>query len=589
MFRLFKRSLDDFKTTYSQHIAFALLYMALTSLLFVPVASIFFNRILMYVDAPTIINHDVYSIALSYTGVAILTLVGLIVFVLLFIQFAVFIVISQKQYFEQPITIANAFLTGLSRSRKLFSFSVLPLVFVLLLLVPFIETPINDIVYDLNTSILYSGHLSLSYTYLVAYFGILMFVLYVILRFIFVLHFIVIEKCNIRQAIKRSMTLTKQHQKSILINVLSINVLIFLLSTSLVYLISLIPTVMTGTIIGDLIEHYLVTFTSIVATLSTLILIPVNTIMLTRLFYQYKKEKEETIYDNLELTRSVRLAVGERKAYAFFKQKRYLIVLLFVLYVTGVFAYNQTISGNIVYLNWNVDVAAHRADAEHAPENSMSAVESAIERGINVIEVDVQLTGDNVLVLHHDKTLLRTAGEPDRVSDLTYDELEHYDIGSSFSNEFAGEQVPRLDDVIDVTQEGGVQLLLDVKPDENEDALARELATLIEEKEVANHVKVQSFNYQFLQAMRQANENVEIGQIVFTAVGDLSRLDVDFYTVHQTMLSDELVQELNRNNMDIWVWSTNIDRTANQVLQYDVDGVITKSPDVLLRMMEIRE
>ncbi|WP_411954617.1 glycerophosphodiester phosphodiesterase family protein [Alkalibacillus sp. S2W] len=589
MFRLFKRSLDDFKTTYPQHLAFAIFYMLLTSFIFVPVASIFFNRILVYIDAPTLINNEVYSVALSYTGISILILVGLIVFILLFIQFAVFIVIAQKQYFKKPITVANALITGFSRARNLLSISVLPLILVLLLLTPFIRTPLNEIVYDLNMSILYSGHLSLSYVSLAVYFSILMFVLYIILRWIFVIHFIVIEKNNVRHAIKRSMKLTKRHQKSILINVLSINVLIVVASTFILYLLSLIPNVMTGTFIGELIEHYLVTITSIIATLSTLVLIPVNVIMLTRLFYQYKHEEEQEVTDDLELSRSIRLAVAERKAYSFFRRRRLLISLLVIVYVTGVFAYNQTISGNLVYLDWNVEVAAHRGDSKNAPENSMSSVESAIEQGLNVVEVDVQLTRDNVLVLHHDKTLLRTAGAPERVSDLTYNELRTHDIGSSFSEEFAGESIPRLEDVFEVAQEAGVKLLLDVKPDENEEALARNLAILLEEKEMIGETYVQSFNNQFLQSIRDENEEIEIGQIVFTAVGDLSRLDVDFYTVHQTMLSDDLVNELKRNGYGIWVWSTNIDRTANQVLQYDVDGIITKTPDVVLRMIEIRQ
>ncbi|NIK12068.1 glycerophosphodiester phosphodiesterase family protein [Alkalibacillus almallahensis] len=589
MFRLFKRSLDDFKTTYPQHLAFAIFYMLLTSFIFVPVASIFFNRILVYIDAPTLINNEVYSVALSYTGISILILVGLIVFILLFIQFAVFIVIAQKQYFKKPITVANALITGFARAKKLLSISVLPLILVLLLLTPFIRTPLNEIVYDLNMSILYSGHLSLSYVSLAVYFSILMFVLYIILRWIFVIHFIVIEKNNVRHAIKRSMKLTKRHQKSILINVLSINVLIVVASTFILYLLSLIPNVMTGTIIGELIEHYLVTITSIIATLSTLVLIPVNVIMLTRLFYQYKHEEEQEVTDDLELSRSIRLAVAERKAYSFFRRRRLLISLLVIVYVTGVFAYNQTISGNLVYLDWNVEVAAHRGDSKNAPENSMSAVESAIEQGLNVVEVDVQLTRDNVLVLHHDKTLLRTAGAPERVSDLTYNELRTHDIGSSFSEEFAGESIPRLEDVFEVAQEAGVKLLLDVKPDENEEALARNLAILLEEKEMIGETYVQSFNNQFLQSIRDENEEIEIGQIVFTAVGDLSRLDVDFYTVHQTMLSDDLVNELKRDGYGIWVWSTNIDRTANQVLQYDVDGIITKTPDVVLRMIEIRQ
>ncbi|GAA0451742.1 glycerophosphodiester phosphodiesterase family protein [Alkalibacillus silvisoli] len=588
MIHLIRQSLNDFKNTYPKHLSFALIYMVLTSLLFIPMSSFFFNRLLMLIGAPTVINHDVYSIALSYSGAIALALVGLIVFAFLFIQFGVFIVIAQQQIFNQSITIANAFLTALSRTTKLISISALPLIMVLFLLVPFVETPIDRIVYDLNMDILYSGHLSLSYISLAIYFGVLILVLYIILRWIFVIHFIVIDRLNARKAIKESMQLTKRNKKSVLVNLIGINLLIFVLSASLIYLISMIPSVMVGTIIGDLIEHYLVTFSSVVASLSTLVLIPINIIILTRLFYQFKQDQEK-IEDQLHIVESNKLAKGERKAFSFFKTKRYLIVLILVVYVTGVFAYNQTVSGSFVYLDWNVEVASHRGDSVNAPENSMSGVESAIEQGINVIEIDIQLTRDGVAVLHHDMSLMRMAGVADRVSDLNYEELSHLEIGSSFKEEFTGEPIPKLEDVIELAQDSGVRLLLDLKPDENEEELAREIVDLVERYEAENDLYVQAFNNDVLQEIRKLNEDVHIGQILFTAVGDLSRLDVDFYTVHQTMLSENLVQEARSDGRGIWVWSTNIDRTANHVLQYDVDGIITKTPDVVLRMFELSD
>ncbi|MDQ0352088.1 glycerophosphoryl diester phosphodiesterase [Alkalibacillus filiformis] len=588
MFQVFNKSLNDFRKTYPKHITFALIYMVLTSVLFMPIISVIFNRILMLIGAPTAINHDVYSIALSYSGAIALTVVGLMVFALIFIEFGVFIVLAQQQFFNQSITLANAFLTAVSKTPKLISVSILPLIMVLFLLVPFVETPIDRVVYDLNMDILYSGHLALSNLYIAIYFGLLLLVLYIILRWIFAIHYIVIEGLNVRKAIKQSMRLTKRNKKSVLVNIIAINLLIFALSTLLIYLISLIPSGMIGTVIGDLIEHYLVTISTVIAALSTLVLVPINMIILTNLFYQFKQDYDE-VEDELKVVKSKKLAKTERKAFKFFKSKRYLVVLLLVVYVTGVFAYNQTVSGNLVYLDWSVEVASHRGDSVNAPENSMSGVQSAIEKGINVIEIDIQLTEDGVAVLHHDMSLMRMAGEPERISELTYDELSELEIGSSFSEEFSGEPIPKLEDVIEVAQEAGVRLLLDLKPDDNESELAEEIVRLIEEYEAENDFYVMAFNNQVLREIRALNEDVYIGQILFTAVGDLSRLDVDFYTVHQTMLSESLVEEARQDGRGVWVWSTNIDRTANQILQYDVDGIITKTPDVVLRMFELRE
>ncbi|GEN46033.1 glycerophosphoryl diester phosphodiesterase membrane domain-containing protein [Alkalibacillus haloalkaliphilus] len=588
MFQVFNNSLNDFRKTYPKHITFALIYTVLTSVLFMPIISFIFNRILMLIGAPTVINHDVYSIALSYSGAIALTVVGLMVFALIFIEFGVFIVLAQQHFFNQSITLANAFLTAVSKTPKLISVSILPLIMVLFLLVPFVETPIDRVVYDLNMDILYSGHLSLSYLSIAVYFGLLVLVLYIILRWIFAIHYIVIEGLNVRKAIKQSMRLTKGNKKSVLVNVIAINLLIFALSTLLIYLISLIPSGMVGTIIGDLIEHYLVTISTVIAALSTLVLVPINMIILTRLFYQFKQDYDE-VTDKLKVVESKKLAKTERKAFKFFKSKRYLVVLLLIVYVTGVFAYNQTVSGNLVYLDWSVEVASHRGDSVNAPENSMSGVQSAIEKGINVIEIDIQLTEDGVAVLHHDMSLMRMAGEPERISELTYEELSELEIGSSYSEEYAGEPIPKLEDVIEVAQEAGVRLLLDLKPDDNEAELAQEIVRLIEEYEAENDFYAMAFNNQVLREIRALNEDIEIGQILFTAVGDLSRLDVDFYTVHQTMLSESLVEEARQDGRGVWVWSTNIDRTANQILQYDVDGIITKTPDVVLRMFELRE
>ena len=57
-----------------------------------------------------------------------------------------------------------------------------------------------------------------------------------------------------------------------------------------------------------------------------------------------------------------------------------------------------------------------------APENSLAAFAAACEAGYG-IELDVQLTLDGQVVVVHDADLLRVAGDPRRIEDLTYDEL----------------------------------------------------------------------------------------------------------------------------------------------------------------------
>lgn len=73
-------------------------------------------------------------------------------------------------------------------------------------------------------------------------------------------------------------------------------------------------------------------------------------------------------------------------------------------------------------------VVAHRGDWRNAPENSLQAMSRVIEMGVDIIEIDVQLTRDKQLVLMHDKTIDRTMSGKGLVSDFTLEELRKFTL-----------------------------------------------------------------------------------------------------------------------------------------------------------------
>lgn len=70
-----------------------------------------------------------------------------------------------------------------------------------------------------------------------------------------------------------------------------------------------------------------------------------------------------------------------------------------------------------------VFVVAHRGDWRHAPENSVAAIEHSIDVGVDVVELDLQLTRDSVLIVMHDATLDRTTTGKGKVADWTLDSI----------------------------------------------------------------------------------------------------------------------------------------------------------------------
>src|SRR6185503_12386312 len=115
------------------------------------------------------------------------------------------------------------------------------------------------------------------------------------------------------------------------------------------------------------------------------------------------------------------------------------------------------------------DLQGHRGARGHAPENTLPGFERALAIGVTTLELDVGVTRDGVVVIHHDRRLNSdiTRGPDGRwiaspagplVSELTFEELQRYDVGrirpgSEYAQRFPrqkpvdGARVPRLADL----------------------------------------------------------------------------------------------------------------------------------------------
>lgn len=112
-------------------------------------------------------------------------------------------------------------------------------------------------------------------------------------------------------------------------------------------------------------------------------------------------------------------------------------------------------------LSWDY---AHRGlhdENRQVPENSLAAFRLAVEAGYG-IELDVHLTRDQKMVVHHDNSLKRMCGEDKRISDLPLEELRRFSLGNT------AEGIPTFDEVLDVVN-GRVPLLIELKSDRRGD------------------------------------------------------------------------------------------------------------------------
>jgi len=93
-------------------------------------------------------------------------------------------------------------------------------------------------------------------------------------------------------------------------------------------------------------------------------------------------------------------------------------------------------------------LCAHRGGFESTPENTIAGFKEAIKYGAQMIEFDIQFTKDSALVIMHDGTVDRTTTGSGAVADMTLNEVRKLDAGSKKGQEFAGAQVPTLDETL---------------------------------------------------------------------------------------------------------------------------------------------
>lgn len=223
-------------------------------------------------------------------------------------------------------------------------------------------------------------------------------------------------------------------------------------------------------------------------------------------------------------------------------------------------------------------ITSHRGNSSAAPENTLPAVQSAIDELADYAEIDIQETKDGVLVLMHDKTLYRTTRNTAHVYDLTYDEIESLDAGSWFRSEFAGTKVPTLREVLELCK-GKIKLNIEVKITGHESTLTEQLLSLIDEFEFEQQCVITSTNTNILKQIKEQNSNLKTGYIISVAYGNFYDKDyIDFFSMKSTFVTERIVQQAHALGKEVHVWTVNSKSELTRVKELGVDSVITDYP-----------
>lgn len=254
-------------------------------------------------------------------------------------------------------------------------------------------------------------------------------------------------------------------------------------------------------------------------------------------------------------------------------------VLLNLSYIKALYKGNTSLSSIMIT---PTQITAHRGFSNAAPENTAYAFEAALSSGADYIELDVQLTADEQLVVFHDEKLDRTTDGTGRLGSYTYDELQKLSAGSWFGDgtTFADAKIMLLSDVLELVGDD-ILLNIEIKDIGDTTLTTDKTVALIEEYDITDSCYVTSFSYPALRRVKSLNSDIKTGLITNTgAIAIFSQLKyIDALSMNYLFVNQSVINNAHQNGKKVFVWTVDRPAYIRQMMTLGADNIITNRPD----------
>lgn len=332
----------------------------------------------------------------------------------------------------------------------------------------------------------------------------------------------------------------------------------------------------------------------------------------------------------------------KQKDFIFQRLANVLFALVFLSVVPSCFASEKnTLEPLIAQPDREIYIIGHRGAAGLAPENTLSAFKKACEIGVDAVELDVLLTADNIIVVHHDYVLKPDiARSPDgewlshtgpSIKNLSFAQLKTFDVGrlkpnTRYSRRYPeqqsvdGERIPTLNEVIKLLKdqcEQTAQLWIEIKTNPEKPSLtptpeivSDAVLQILKEQNFTARACILSFDWRALVHVQKVAPNIPT--VYLSLVGRslnnikpgqsgaspwMAGLDIDdfsgsipqavkaaggrFWAPYYKHLTYDRLNEARELGLQVFVWTPDKRDAMALLIEKGVNGIITNRPDIL--------
>ncbi|MGA7409537.1 MAG: glycerophosphodiester phosphodiesterase [Bryobacteraceae bacterium] len=252
-------------------------------------------------------------------------------------------------------------------------------------------------------------------------------------------------------------------------------------------------------------------------------------------------------------------------------------------------------------------VHGHRGARARRPENTIPAFRYAISQGVDVLELDLAVTKDNVLVVSHDPLInpsICTGGKTGvPIHTLTLAELQQYDCGSLQNPRFEtqvtvqGTRIPTFDEVLDLAPMGRFDFNVETKifadrpeltPDPEQ--FSQLVLAAIRRHHLESRVILQSFDFRTLHAMRTMAPEIRLSALyegkARSFVEIASEAGATIISPDYHLVTPEQVSAAHAAGLQVVPWTANTPADWDKLIAANVDAIISDDPATLLAYLK---
>ena len=232
-------------------------------------------------------------------------------------------------------------------------------------------------------------------------------------------------------------------------------------------------------------------------------------------------------------------------------------------------------------------VYAHRGASSYAPENTMSSFLLGIELGANGIELDLQKTKDNKIVIFHDDTIDKKSNGTGKIEDYTYDQLYQLDFGSWFDSKYNGEHIVLFEDFAKEFFDKNLTFAIELKSF----GIEEQVLKIINKYKRHDLIYISSFDYAILKKVRELDDKIKISWLVNDSIhqeniNKLLKICGNQICPIAEKVTEEGIKLANENGLGVRLWGVFNEKIMEDVYLLDIQGMTVNFPDKLLKLLE---